>query len=417
MKENMRGNKVKACNEPHHAIFWQDGFCPICAAKELYIKSAENIKESFMGTSPSPFVGRYGYPNINLGILTTTSPSDEDIYDSPRKWAELNYGFRELINIRGGLVNPRRKASVFDARKRTKLIDVAQEVALSSAPADVEVELKRKPRPVISLNSVTAPLSPSAPLKRVRLATNPRVKQKVEKVVSDDEMKAVDGALGLYRAGFDETFITRLISTGLLGMRKNRKLVPTRYSITATDDMLAKAIIKGVIDYEECGFYAYSGGYLGNFYLFITLPGPWGFELFETYAPTNKAKKSYGNKFTTDYEMFAPRKNYAENCTGGYYSVRLAVAEKMRALKRRGMVLAIRVVEDYYAIPLGVWVTREAARKALNNKPIEFSDRELLLRYARYLLMKRFSLDTAEIEKKSVLLGFSKEQKSLADFI
>jgi hypothetical protein len=51
-------------------------------------------------------------------------------------------------------------------------------------------------------------------------------------------------------------------------------------------------------------------------------------------------------------------------------------------------------------MPLGVWVTREATRKALHNQPIQFADKELMLKYAQALARKKFGLDITEIIKK-----------------
>ncbi|MBW3005053.1 hypothetical protein KY310_04440, partial [Candidatus Woesearchaeota archaeon] len=70
-----------------------------------------------------------------------------------------------------------------------------------------------------------------------------------------------------------------------------------------------------------------------------------------------------------------------------------------------------------YAIPLGVWVTREAARKTLSNKPIKFSDKKLMLTYARNLIKKKFGVDIDFILKESVLLKDLGKQKRLSAFI
>ena len=74
---------------------------------------------------------------------------------------------------------------------------------------------------------------------------------------------------------------------------------------------------------------------------------------------------------------------YAENCVGGYYAVRLALAEKMLQEKRQWRVLAFRIITNDYSMPLGVWVTREASRKALQAKEIKASGTEQLITLAQ----------------------------------
>ena len=136
----------------------------------------------------------------------------------------------------------------------------------------------------------------------------------------------------------------------------------------------------------------------------------------ETYMPQSSWNISDNIQFTTDYENYNGRKTYAENCSGGYYSVRLAILEKLNKLKRRSSVLALRFITGDYAIPLGVWVTREAARKALMNKPIYFEDKNYMLDYSRKLIRKYFNYELDNLLKESVILRNMKSQAKLSKF-
>ena len=75
----------------------------------------------------------------------------------------------------------------------------------------------------------------------------------------------------------------------------------------------------------------------------------------ESEASWNKDKNI---QFTTDYEPYTGRKSYAENCAGGWYSVRMAITEHLHQIKKQSSCLAIRVITGEYAMPLGVWVIR-----------------------------------------------------------
>ena len=119
----------------------------------------------------------------------------------------------------------------------------------------------------------------------------------------------------------------------------------------------------------------------------------------------------------TDYEPYESRKYYAEETAGGYYTVRLAVLEKLNEMKKQGSVLALRFITGDYTLPLGVFVTREAARKSLQSKPIEFSSMELMLEYAKKLVKKKFNFDLNNILNKSVLLKNMKQQSKLINFL
>ena len=52
-------------------------------------------------------------------------------------------------------------------------------------------------------------------------------------------------------------------------MKKDRKLVPTRWSIVAVDSNIGDNLISQVKDYNQSGYLAYFGGYLGNYFLIL----------------------------------------------------------------------------------------------------------------------------------------------------
>ena len=80
-------------------------------------------------------------------------------------------------------------------------------------------------------------------------------------------------------------------------------------------------------------------------------------------------------------------------------------------------VLALRFITGEYAVPLGVWVVREAVRKVMKNRPIEFASRELMLKYAGILIKKKFSYDVNNLLKNSILLRNIKHQTKLNKFL
>ncbi len=390
-------------------------FCPIYAKAESLFKVEKNLeKQDFFGASPAPFVGRFGYPDVNVGIL---SPPDtkEDVWlhDAPQFWADNSFSIKQVIDLRSSLVNSRFRSNIKD---QNKMLDISQEVGMASKPVDVEINLEKKPTFRLNNDAYLAPTGPNAKLKKATITENPKIHRKVDKAVSDTDLKSTNAVLDLYDSGFDENFLSKLLSVGTLGLKNNRKLVPTRWSITATDDMISKDILKEIKNYNETDFQAFFGSYLGNYYLVMLFPEPWSFELFETYLPKASFNISDEIQYTTDHEPYRGRTSYAENCGGGYYASRLPVLEKLKNLKRQASVLVIRMITGEYAVPLGVWVCREATRKSLSSKPITFSDKNLMLKYAKSLIQKKFGYDISPILEKSVLLKEMKNQSKLSHF-
>lgn len=366
----------------------------------------QKAKQEYTAQSPNIFVGRFGYPHINVGFLNT---EHYDQHDEQLLWSRNNTQIPEIIKLRTQLVNSSFKTSIKSFNE--KLVEMAQEISQAATPVDMEINLEKKPQFRLSLNQEAAPHGPNTKLKKAMITENPKIQVHVDKVVSDTDLKAADALNYLNEKGYDEHTLTKLLTVGNLGIKKQRKLVPTRWGITAVDSTLGNHLVKEIKDYSLCDYAAYFGGYLGNYYLLLMFPEIWQYELFETIIIESMP-------FSTNYEQYEGRKEYAHETAGGFYTVRLACLEKLKTLKRQASILALRFINPKeYVAPLGVWVTREAARKALASQSIVFSDKELLLHYAQLFVKKKFQLDISFILKQSILLNNMKKQKKLGEFV
>lgn len=411
-----RGDNCIICKGSDPRRYCGKTFCPIYARAEAMFKVRKFMdKEEFTSSSPAPFVGRFGYPNISAGILAPPEQrQDAWMYDAPRFWSSQGFGIDEIVGLRSSLINSRFRINV---RQTNKFLEISQEVGMASKPVDLEVKLDRKPKFRISFKPELAPMGPNARLENVSITSNPKISQKVDKVVDDSHLKARDALVYLYKSGFDENFLTKILSVGTLGLKFNRRLVPTKFSITAVDDILGKDLIDKIKNHNEIDYTVYFGGYLGNYFLIMFFPRPWSYELFEMYLPRAGWNISDEVRYSTDHEFYEGRKNYAEQCAGGYYANRLPILEKLDELKKQGTVLTFRFISGEYFVPLGVFVVREATRKALSSKPLNFGSMELMLKYAQALIKKKFSFDISVLIKKSKVIKLIKTQSRLTDFI
>jgi hypothetical protein len=390
-------------------------YCAVYTKAQAMFKAKATIqKEDFFGSAPSPFVSHHGYPNVNVGILSPGFQTETAWeYDAPQYWSEQNYVIPELVDLRSALINSRFKSNI---KNQGKMLGLSQEIGMSSSPVDVEIKLKKKPMFRMNFDPHVAPMGPNAAIESARITENPQISPKVDKVVSDVDLKAAEAVTYLYEKGFDENFLSKLLSVGTLGVKPDRKLVPTRWSITATDDMLAKKLLEQIRTYRQTEHLAFFGGYLGNYYIILFFPGAWSYELFETYAGKSVWHQSDKIDYMTDFEFYYGRKDYAENTAGGYYAARLPICERLEKIKRQGSVLCLRFITGEYSVPLGVWVVREATRKAMKSRPVEFADKDLMLNYAKLLVKKKFGVDLDIILRESKLLKEIKEQKRLFEF-
>ncbi|HIH12064.1 TPA: hypothetical protein HA241_07790 [Candidatus Woesearchaeota archaeon] len=375
----------------------------------------KDFKTDFQGSAPAPFIGRYGYPNVNIGILSPQYSGDTSYYDSPHLWNRGNFSIPQVANMRYGLVNSKTKSNIHTLRG--KFLDICQEVGTAKKAVEVEVNLQDKPHFTQKPEFDITPFGPQAELKNVRITANPKIDSHVEKAVRDTDLKSSEGLQILYQKGIEESNLSKILSVGTLGLQHNRKLVPTRWSITAVDDTIGKKLIAEIKEFPCGEFSFFAGGGWGNYYFFLFFPTPWSYELFETYL--NKEVNPWskdGFAYSTDYENYHERKTYAEETAGGYYAARLPVAEKMKELKRQYSCLALRFITPEYTTPLGVWVCREASRKSLAQKPLIFASQELLLQYAKEYVLRKFGFNLDSLLHESRLLKQQREQKTLLNF-
>ena len=382
-----------------------------------YIQVNKQFKQDFFGNAPAPFIGRFGYPQVNIGVLSPQFLGEMQKYDSPQLWSKNNFKINEIASLRYSLVNSRTKWSVKDIHRESRFLNLVQEVGMAKQAAELEIKLAKIPQLQLKPEAEITPWGPASEIRTARITSNTKVDSRVEKVVNDTDLKASLGIIDLYKKGFEENTLTKLISVGNLGLKKNRKLVPTRWSITAVDDTLGKELIEQVKTTPIGDYQLYFGGDWGNYYLIMYFPEVWSYELFEMYLdqkPNPWSQKGYF--YSTDYENYLGRKSYAEECAGGYYACRLGILEKMLNNKRQNSCLALRFISNEYNVPLGVWVCREATRKSLTEKPLNFASQELMFKYAEELIKRKFGFDINLLLKESKLMKEKKQQTKLMEF-
>lgn len=395
--------------------FCKKNYCQIYSKVKSLFRYQPLFKKEFQSSTNIPFVGKYGYPYVNLGIISPTESSEENwIFDSPDYWSHNNLQIPELINLRSQLINARTNTNI---KSHEKILEISQEISQSINPVDMEINLKRIPKFNLNVNSQLAPTGPNIDFEKVKVTQNIKIPTKVDKVVSDYDLKANDAVMYLYKHEFDEHFLSKVLSTGSLGLKKNRKLVPTRWSITATDDLITKNLIQEIKEYPWTDYQLYFGGYLGNYYLILLFPDVFSYELMELYLPKALYNRSKEVEVMHDYETNSGRKQYAFDTAGGYYAARLPIVEKLRELKKQGTIVVLRFITSEYELPLGVWVVREATRKSLSNKPENFDSEYSMLNYAKALILKKFKYDISPLIEKSVLIRQVRTQKKLTSFI
>jgi hypothetical protein len=355
-------------------------------------------------TPPAAFVGGWGYPQVLVGPLLPPTDVDVAAMDAEEQW--LGLPLQEILRLRMSMVRGKRQHTVDVASFRDRALEALQEVAMASEPVHAEMELTKRPNLDIFFSPRGKPVGPSAPFESLELAENPAIPRRVDYIVSDGDLRAGPGTWDLYEHGIEQRHLTRLLSVGLLGQTRRRRLVPTEWSITAVDDIVGKQLRDRVRYHQELGeFYLFGAGAVANNVQVLLLPGPWMFEALEGWEghPTGPA---------SDFERTWGRRDYPTNLVGAYHAARLPVLEHLDAIRRQAIaVVFLEVYREW--IPLGVWRFRELAREAFRRPAKRFATLEEALE----VLHGRLRIPLDRWLRKSTLYRFIREQRRLEDFI
>jgi len=346
--------------------------CPILVRWDSMMKTAPMIDRVDLDGSSPPgvFVGRFGYPKVYVGPLVPPIHGDTQILDSPEEW--VGHSMEDIVSFRSQLVRGMHRVHVMDVDRGGRLVDQTRELALATSPAEVEAGFSRRPQGRVVLDDNVQPFGPSAPLQRLDIGTVKADPQLV-RAYSDTDLKAKDAVLGLFDRGLPVSKIQRAFSVGAFGIEKNRRFVPTRWSITAVDDTIGKTLREEVKTYplvNEIRVYE-AIGYDDRF-LVVMIPRPWRYELIEAWYP-NTLWNPLGREVVMfgDHEGLAGRTTYA-SIGGCYYAARLAVGEALVRERRQAATVILRETHPGYIMPVGVWNVREHVRAALRGRPASF---------------------------------------------
>jgi len=347
--------------------------CSLLVRANFYLKTMPLIdKLDIDGASPpSVFVGRIGYPYVYAGPMVPPVHEDTSSYDLPELW--FGKTMDEIVGFRSMLIRGKHWVHVQRFEEAGKIMDQTRELALSVNPVDVELALTKPPRRNLILDDEVQPFGPSAPVRDLRVGTA-RWDHQIEKAYYDTDLKATNAVLGLYENGVLVTKIQRAFSVGAFGLEQNRRLVPTRWSITAVDSILSNDLMEKIKAYPEINEYRlYESRYLDNIFEVLMLPQAWSYEAMEAWYPgTIWNPSGHSVVLYSDWEGYEGRTTYAD-IGGCYYAARLAVCELLTKERRQATVIVLREAHPGYIMPVGVWQVRENVRNAMKQTPLKFN--------------------------------------------
>ena len=347
---------------------------------------------------------------VSIGPLVPPILGDTSEMDTPERW--IGKTIDDIVGFRSSLVRGMFRVNVNRPERFGRIVDDMMLLSMAENPVDTSASFFKKPSGRLELDDEVQPFGPSAPLKSVEIG-NFRLDHRVEKAYHDTDLHAKDAVLGMYGKDTLVTRIQRAFSMGSFGVKKNRKIVSTRQSITAVDSIISESLMEEVRELPLINEYrVFESWQLDNRFIVLMMPEPWSYELVEAWYPDtiwNPAGREV--MIISDSEGFKGRNTYA-GIGGCYYAARLATSEYLIRERRQARVVILREAHSGYIMPVGVWNVRENVRAALKGPYASFNTLEAALSYVQTkfdIPMKRWTLNSS-------ILKESRFQKTLADF-
>lgn len=382
--------------------------CPLLMQLDSLLSVRPHDNNVDGSSPPSVFVGRMGYPHIFMGPLVPPLYGDTSLLDFPEGW--MDYSIEEIVQFRMQLVRGKRMTDVHKTEER--IVAEMQEAVLSQDPVDIEMKLVRKPSKRILLDSEVQPMGPSGEIETLKISPG-STNKKIEKAAYDTDLKAAEAVCSLHENDVPVSTIQKALSVGLFGLKNRRKLVPTRWSITATDSIVSLSLMERIKRMPVLDEHlVYETTHLDNRFLVILIPEGFRYEAIEAWYPGTFWNPVSNDIFMLgDYEGFKGRTTYA-GMGGCYYAARLAVSEHLTNIGRQACVLVLRESHPDYIMPVGVWNVRESVREALRGTPHRFEDMGGVLKF----ISQKFSIRLPTWVRNSTILEDELYQKRLEEW-
>lgn len=373
---------------------------------KIKMRSLNVGRELEGSTPPSIFIGSWNYPKVYAGPMIAPLQGDTAIMDTPESWIPQDKSQDDIIGYRMNLVRGKQRVGVEDLENN--FVEKLRDISLASASIGSEAEFGSKPRG-LSFSEESTPHGPSALIQKFDI-DNVKWDHQLEKVYYDDDLRAADALTNLHSKGVPFSRVQKAFSIGAMGVGRKRRLVPTKWSITACDSTIADSLLHDVRYYDILDVHrVYEFKSLNNYYVVILLPTEWQYEWMEAFLHVLGKEEL----IFSDHEYNAGKKGYS--IVGGcYYTCKMAVLEALVREKIQAGVIVLREAYNGY-VPLGVFNVRENVRNAMTQPAREFEDMKKALDY----VSTKLKLPVEHFIKQSTLLkeNLQSTQTTLDNFM
>lgn len=365
---------------------------------KFYQQSLKPTKE-IEGYGSAPIVGEKNYP-----FVATHSVSNENKKNSFFNTSEIvKRDYSEIIKLKAkNILGSTDKNYI--KKTNTKITEELRDIYKAKKPIEFNSKFEKELKfDKVLISKVSGIVGSKNELLNINANENTQTSKQIEKYTVND-IKSKEAIINLYERGTNENQIINLLALGSFGIEINKKLVPTKWAISAYDQTIERYLFDNYLRKNKIieNYEIYHKSDKGNEFVIILLPQ----------TITGEVVESFPGAVERDYFDYKNKLDNKEPQTsGGYYATKIAIFEHLKQRKRQASIISIRIIKDY-DIPLGVVFVRECVREAMNNKIFSSSDKKELNSFLKAKYFEHYNLYL-----NSKLLKENRKQFPLTKFI
>ncbi len=373
---------------------------------EFYKKIREYQQElkptkEIEGFGASAIVGEKNYPYLKVHNISTENKDSS--YFNTSDIVKQDYS--KIIELKAKNILGSTQ-DVYTKNRTEKITNEIQDIYKSKKAIEFASQFEKELKfDKVLVNKVSGIVGSKNPLLNLEANENTTTSKDIEKYTQED-IKSRQAIISLYEKGVNEHQIINLLALGTFGIEINKKLVPSRWAISAYDQTIEKHLHKNIVKYNSINSYeVYHAKDKGNDFVIILIPDTFSAEVIETWVEDGRPVIE-ADYVGVDNKLHKPQPDTA----GGFYATKLPIFEHLNQRKKQASFISVRYI-DGYDIPLGVVFVRETVREAMKNKIFSTSDEYELRKFLEFKFKKHF-----QFYKNSNVLKEQKRQKKLNQF-
>ncbi|MBD3404814.1 MAG: hypothetical protein GF411_01605 [Candidatus Lokiarchaeota archaeon] len=337
-------------------------------SSQLQLESIEASSNLTVYSPPGVTVETAKYPIMWAGVLASTQASEWlSIYDHPIAWNGIQK--EAILTMREYLY---RFVVPIDAREMmpTDMVETLQTVAMSVTPIALDVEVGRLPPRTLQTNGGLLPSSPQVQVKSMKIVSDPEISVVAEKI-SQRDVPASESIWKLLDFEYSLDQVARIMSLGLLGKLKRRRIIPLKAAYKVVIDSFIDRSISELMDKAEgSSSKLFISDFLDDSFVVVMTPGGPSVDYVHLQDYEMDKKRTLSMEGELNHMTDPKTILYADHARFSSYT-------QMLNEHRNYHITVFHYSNKTTNQILGPWVARAGVTEAFNNSSVHLEDPEV----------------------------------------